>query len=94
MEPGEIRRIRLKLPMSQQKAGLIIGGGPRAFQKYERGDLLSSHGTVSALVLLDYNPEGLRVLEERMHSVHSSAPDVPMRKDKRSRSYGKGTPAA
>jgi len=41
-EPEEIRRIRKKLCLSQEKAGLLIGGGPRAFQKYESGFLLSA----------------------------------------------------
>jgi HTH-type transcriptional regulator/antitoxin MqsA len=66
-EPEEIRRIRTKLRLSQEEAGRLIGGGPRAFQKYESADLLPSHAIVSALVLLDRNPEGLRILEEREH---------------------------
>ena len=40
LTPEEIRRIRKKLRLSQESAGLLIGGGPRAFQKYEHGDLL------------------------------------------------------
>jgi HTH-type transcriptional regulator / antitoxin MqsA len=42
LEPEGIRRIRKKLRMTQEAAGLLIGGGPRAFQKYESGDLLPS----------------------------------------------------
>lgn len=42
LEPEEIRRIRNKLGLTQEAAGLLIGGGPRAFQKYEAGDLLPS----------------------------------------------------
>lgn len=38
--PEEIRRIRKKLHLTQEAAGQIIGGGPRAFQKYESGELL------------------------------------------------------
>lgn len=49
-EPQEIRRIRTKLELTQEQAGLLIGGGPRAFQKYESGNLLPSHGIVSALL--------------------------------------------
>jgi HTH-type transcriptional regulator/antitoxin MqsA len=64
-EPQEIRRIRKKLHLSQEQAGHLIGGGPRAFQKYESGDLLPSHGIVSALVLLDNNPASLRLLKQR-----------------------------
>ena len=42
LEPVEIRRIRKKLGLTQEQAGQLIGGGPRAFQKYETGDLLPS----------------------------------------------------
>jgi len=62
LEPEEIRRIRKKLGLSQTAAGEIIGGGPRAFQKYEAGDLLPSRAISSALILLDHNPDGLTIL--------------------------------
>jgi HTH-type transcriptional regulator/antitoxin MqsA len=65
LEPEEIRRIRKKLRLSQEEAGLLIGGGPRAFQKYESGDLLPSRAVSSALVLLDHDPAALSVL--KMH---------------------------
>lgn len=63
LEPEEIRRIRKKLHLTQEVAGLVIGGGPRAFQKYESGDLLPSRAISSALILLDHNPEALSVLK-------------------------------
>lgn len=63
LEPEEIRRIRKKLHLSQEAAGLLIGGGPRAFQKYESGSLLPSRAVSSALVLLDHDPEALSVLK-------------------------------
>ena len=63
--PEEIRRIRKKLHLSQEEAGLLIGGGPRAFQKYESGDLLPSRAVSSALILLDHDPVALSVL--KMH---------------------------
>ncbi len=65
LEPDEIRRIRKKLHLTQEAAGLLIGGGPRAFQKYESGDLLPSRAVSSALVLLDHDPKSLSVL--KMH---------------------------
>jgi HTH-type transcriptional regulator / antitoxin MqsA len=67
-DPKEIRRIRIKLRLTQERAGHLIGGGPRAFQKYECGDLLPSRAIVSALVLLDKNPAGVSILEERQKS--------------------------
>jgi HTH-type transcriptional regulator/antitoxin MqsA len=63
LEPEEIRRIRKKLHLTQEVAKLVIGGGPRAFQKYESGDLLPSRAISSALILLDHNPEALTVLK-------------------------------
>ena len=63
LEPEEIRRIRKRLRLTQESAGLMIGGGPRAFQKYESGDLLPSRAANSALALLGHNPESLSVLK-------------------------------
>ena len=65
LEPEEIRHIRKKLSLTQEAAGEIIGGGPRAFQKYETGDLVPSRAISSALVLLDHDPKALTVLEAR-----------------------------
>lgn len=65
LEPEEIRRIRKRLGLTQETAGQLIGGGPRAFQKYETGDLLPSRAISSALVLLDRDPKALAVLRER-----------------------------
>jgi len=65
LEPEDVRRIRKKLHLTQEVAGLLIGGGPRAFQKYESGDLLPSRAISSALILLDHNPEALTVLKTR-----------------------------
>jgi len=59
----KVWRSRTKLHLTQEQAYSLIGGGPRVFQKYESGDLLPSHEIVSALVLLDNNPEGLHVLD-------------------------------
>jgi HTH-type transcriptional regulator/antitoxin MqsA len=63
LEPEQIRRIRKKLRLTQEAAGIIIGGGPRAFQKYESGDLLPSRAISSALLLLDHHPEALSLLK-------------------------------
>lgn len=65
LSPEEIRRVRKKLRLTQADAGQLIGGGPRAFQKYEAGDLLLSRGINSALVLLESEPESLNLLRER-----------------------------
>jgi HTH-type transcriptional regulator/antitoxin MqsA len=69
LEPEDIKRIRKKLGLTQEAAGEIIGGGPRAFQKYETVDLLPSRAISSALLLLDSNPESLAVLDARQAKV-------------------------
>ncbi|HVZ06699.1 type II toxin-antitoxin system MqsA family antitoxin [Rhodopila sp.] len=76
LEPEEIRRIRKKLSLTQEAAGELIGGGPRAFQKYETGDLLPSRAISSALVLLDHDPKALTVLEARQAKT-PARPPVP-----------------
>jgi HTH-type transcriptional regulator/antitoxin MqsA len=75
LEPEEIRRIRKKFQLNQVQAGELIGGGPRAFQKYEAGDLLPSRAISSALVLLDHDPSSLRNLQAR----HSGAAEAATR---------------
>ena len=78
LAPEEIRRTRRKLGLSQVDAGELIGGGPRAFQKYESGDLLPSRAISSALVLLDHDPKALRVLQARHNSGAAQASAGPM----------------
>ncbi len=72
--PEEIKRIRTKLGLTQEQAGELIGGGPRAFQKFEAGDLLPSRAIGSALALLDRDPEGISVLHVRPHIISSEKP--------------------
>src|ERR1700678_1206485 len=70
--PEEIKRVRVKLGLTQGEAGELIGGGPRAFQKYESGDLLPSRAVGSALALLDHDPPALEVLKHARHSTDRS----------------------
>jgi len=60
-----IRNIRKKLHLTQEAAGLLIGGGPRAFQKYEKSDLLPSRAVSSVLTLLDHDPASLSLLTSK-----------------------------
>lgn len=63
--PETVRRIRKRLRLTQKDAGRLIGGGPNAFQKYESGEVLVSHGVTSALLLLERDPSGLTVLKKQ-----------------------------
>jgi HTH-type transcriptional regulator/antitoxin MqsA len=72
LSPEEIRRIRKKLGLSQVRAGELIGGGPRAFQKYEAGDLAPSRAANTALILLDQDPSALRQVQLRYETAGRS----------------------
>ena len=50
MSPEEIRALRKGLGLSQVEAGKLLGGGPRAFAKYEAGSLrpAASPGHIAA----------------------------------------------
>ena len=60
--PAEIRSIRKRLKLTQMQAGLLLGGGKRAFQKYESGDVLPSRAISNLLRLLSGNPALLKSL--------------------------------
>src|SRR5580704_767605 len=60
--PKEVAAARERLGISQRKAGEILGGGPRAFQKYEAGKQALSVPMSRLLTLLANNPKRLREL--------------------------------
>jgi len=62
--PAEVKRIRTKLKLSQRKAGALLGGGPNAFQKYEKGEVGVSQAMSHLLRLLDQDPSLLGKLRE------------------------------
>lgn len=64
--PEDVRRIRKHLKLTQREAGIIIGGGPNAFQKYESGEILVSKAITSALILLEKDPSGIKLLTNRL----------------------------
>jgi transcriptional regulator with XRE-family HTH domain len=56
LTPERIRTIRLELGLSQEDAGALLGGGPRAFQKYESGEVSPSAALEQLLQLLVQSP--------------------------------------
>jgi HTH-type transcriptional regulator/antitoxin MqsA len=62
LKAAEVRRIRTRLKLSQRRAGEILGGGPRAFQKYESGEVVVSRPMANLLLLLDRDPARLKEL--------------------------------
>lgn len=60
--PEHVKEIREKLGISQREAGRVLGGGVRAFQKYESGEVPVSDAMKNLLVLLGNDPRRLREL--------------------------------
>ena len=59
---ADIRAIREALDLTQLEAGRLIGGGPRAFSKYEAGAVKPSAAAVSLLRVLAANPTAIATL--------------------------------
>ena len=66
LTPGDMRRIRKKLQLTQKQAGEMIGGGPNAFSRYETGKAYPMRGTENFLRLLDRHPELLDELPKEV----------------------------
>lgn len=59
---AHVKAVRKKLGLTQEEAGRIIGGGRRAFQKYESGATPPSDAAVGLIEILDRHPEELETL--------------------------------
>jgi HTH-type transcriptional regulator/antitoxin MqsA len=59
---AHVRQARKLLKLSQEEAGRIIGGGKRAFQKYESGATPPSDAAVGLIELLIRHPEEVETL--------------------------------
>ena len=62
MTPDRIRAIRARLELTQEEAGALLGGGPRAFTKYESGSMRPRAAAISLLRVLEAHPEAVWVL--------------------------------
>ena len=60
LKPADVARVRKALGLSQRKAGQLLGGGPRAFQKYEAGTQAVSVPMSNLLRLLAADPARLQ----------------------------------
>lgn len=62
-QAAELVRIRKKLKLTQLEAGLLTGGGPNAFSRYELGKAKPLPAVVNLFKLLDRHPELLREIK-------------------------------
>ncbi len=60
LSPLEIKAIRELCGLSQQEAARAFGGGPKAFEKYESGEVAPSSAMVRLLLLAAKQPELFR----------------------------------
>ena len=63
--PDAVAKIRKRLKLTQRRAGKILGGGVRAFQRYEAGTVVVSQPMSNLLILLDREPRRLAELIPR-----------------------------
>lgn len=61
--PEAVAAARRALRLSQRRAGALLGGGPRAFQKYESGQQAVSVPMSQLLRLLQNDPSRLEELQ-------------------------------
>ena len=65
ISPEEIRAIRENLGLTQVEAGELLGGGPRAFTKYEAGTVKPAASVINLLRLLEADPTAIATLGGR-----------------------------
>lgn len=75
-----VKSVRKKLRLTQEEAGWVIGGGRRAFQKYESGTTPPSEAAVGLIELLDRRPEEIEMLRKlRAPSAQANALQIGVR---------------
>ena len=77
LQPEEIRAIREHLGLSQAEAGALIGGGPRAFTKYEAGTVRPAVAVVNLLRLISRDPALLEQLRAPESLPVTRSPALP-----------------
>ncbi len=65
LSPQDIKRIRVKIGLTQREAGTLLGGGPNAFQKYEQDAVTVSKPMSNLLRILERHPEEIERLRKQ-----------------------------
>ena len=69
---SEIKRIRVKLGRTQEDLSALLGGGLKAFARYENGDVIQAEAMDNLLRILDEMPQAIDVIERK----HAPRPRV------------------
>ncbi len=67
----EIRKIRKKLGLSQEEMAEILGGGKKAFARYESGEVCQSRAMDNLLRILERYPELIEIIKPPSRKVVS-----------------------
>jgi HTH-type transcriptional regulator / antitoxin MqsA len=62
---SEIKRIRVKLGRSQEDLSSILGGGLKAFARYENSDVIQAESMDNLLRILDEMPHAIEIIERK-----------------------------
>ncbi len=62
----EIRKIRVALGFTQEDFGAILGGGAKAFARYETGQVTQSKAMDNLLRIVDEYPSVLNLIEKKV----------------------------
>jgi len=65
LTPAEIKSIRKKLGFSQEAFGNVLGGGEKAFARYETGTVTQSKPMDNLLRIIQVNPTALEIIRSR-----------------------------
>ncbi|MDB5051393.1 MAG: transcriptional regulator with domain [Fibrobacteres bacterium] len=79
LSPEDIRKIRKGLGLTQEKIGEILGGGAKAFARYENGSVTQSKPMDNLIKVVWAIPSALEVLRDSGHGniVKISSPRIP-----------------
>lgn len=75
----EIRRIRESLGFSQDDFGVLLGGGKKAFARYENGRVTQARSMDNLLRVLKAYPQALRALRGENSSEGTALPSAARR---------------
>lgn len=59
-----LRASRKRWKLTQEQAGMLVGGGKRAFQKYESGKAFPTEAAVGLIELLNADEKNLEILKK------------------------------
>ncbi|WP_435549793.1 type II toxin-antitoxin system MqsA family antitoxin [Desulfobacterium sp. N47] len=83
----QIKKIRLKLDLTQEEFAGIIGGGRKSVTRYETGQICQSKGMDNLLRILDAYPETINVIKKNKDIVKGFAQIIYLDDAKKKSAY-------